>query len=213
MIKLVIFDMDGLMFDTEAVTYRAFSEVWTAAGCHPEFSQYVQLLGLNSEDICKKYIEMFGAEFEPAQMYARVGSRKNEIMKKEGVPVKKGLKELLCALEDRGIKKAVASGSDRSVVEENLRVTGLEGHFDMILSTKEVKRGKPYPDAFLLICETLGVSPEETLVLEDSANGVEAAIAGEIPVIQIPDMLELPSELREKCLAIEESLDKVIKYL
>lgn len=213
MVKLVIFDMDGLMFDTENVTYRAFCEVVEALGYSPEKNQYVQLLGLNSNDIYKKYKQFYGEDVNAAQMYKKVGDRKMEILREEGIPVKKGLAGLLDAIEERDIKKAVASGSDRKVIEKNILDAGFEGRFDFLLSTKEAGRGKPFPDVFLKICNHFKVDPRETIVLEDSANGVEAALAGNIPVIQIPDMIALPEKLQSKCLAIADSLEDVAPYL
>ncbi|MDD7114184.1 MAG: HAD family phosphatase [Lachnospiraceae bacterium] len=213
MIQLVIFDMDGLMFDTENVTCRAFIEKGKEYGIPLDKKAFVKLLGLNSIAIINQYEKLFGAQMDGATLYREVGTRKKEILKEEGLPVKKGLFELLETLDEAGIKKAVASGSDREEIERFLDETGLVGRFDMILSTKEVKRGKPYPDVFQRICQELSVNPSDTLVLEDSDNGVKAAVAGNIPVINIPDLVEIPKELQEKCLAVEDSLLDVIPYI
>ena len=83
----------------------------------------------------------------------------------------------------------------------------------MVLSSKDVKRGKPYPDVFLEICKKFDVKPEETLVLEDSSNGVQAALAGNFPVINIPDLLPIPEEQQEKCVAVVSDLVQVIPLL
>lgn len=213
MIKLVIFDMDGLMFDTETVTCQAFLQVLTESGYHPEREQYVQMLGLNKPAILKKYQEFFGENMDADAMYNQVGERREQILEENGFPVKKGLKTLLEEIDQRQLNKAVASGSDQQTIEHNLMVTGYAGRFDQILSTRNVKRGKPFPDIFLTICQNFGVDPKEALVLEDSANGVEAAVAAGIPVIQIPDMIRLPEQLEGKCLAVLNSLDEVIPFL
>ena len=213
MIQLVIFDMDGLMFDTENVTCRAFIEKGKEYGIPLNKEAFVKLLGLNSVAIINQYEKLFGAQMDGATLYREVGARKKEILKEEGLPVKKGLFELLETLDEAGIKKAVASGSDQEEIERFLEETDLAGRFDMILSTKEVKRGKPYPDVFQKICRELSVDPSDTLVLEDSDNGVKAAVAGNIPVINIPDLVEIPEELQKKCLAVEDSLLDVIPYI
>jgi len=116
-------------------------------------------------------------------------------------------------VREKGLQTAVASGSDTDVIKEYLDRTGLNEYFDMVLSSKDVKRGKPFPDVFLEICKAFDVKPEETLVLEDSANGVQAALAGNLPVINIPDLLPIPKEQQEKCVAVVENLKEVIPYI
>lgn len=213
MIQLIIFDMDGLMFDTEAATCRAFLEVGTEWGLHPRKEQFIELLGLNSKDIIKKYHDYFGKDVDAESLYRQVGDRKMKTLEKEGIPIKKGLMELLKAIDKAGIKKAVASSSNQDVIEKNIRDAGLEGRFDYILSAKKVKRGKPFPDVFLEICQKLQADPEQTLVFEDSANGVAAALAGNLPVINVPDMVRIPPELARQCAAVVDSLEEAIPYL
>lgn len=121
--------------------------------------------------------------------------------------------DLLDALDALGIKKAVASGSDMESIRENVENAGLTGRFDVMMTTDMVERGKPYPDIFLAICEKVGVRPEEALVLEDAQNGVRAALAGGIRVINVPDMIPLPEDLAEQCVSVEESLLDVIPYI
>lgn len=213
MLKLIIFDMDGLMFATEQVNYRAFTEVVKQEGYHPTFEQYTGFLGMHAKDIQKKYYSYYGEDVDAEGIYKKVGQRARQIILEEGVPEKKGLRELLEVVREKGLYTAVASGSDTEIIKEYLEKTGLTSYFDIILSSKEVKRGKPYPDIFLEICKRLHVDVEETLVLEDSANGVQAALAGNIPVINIPDLLPIPEKQQEQCVAVVEDLSKVISYI
>ena len=213
MLKLIIFDMDGLMFATEQVNYRAFTEVVKQEGYHPTFEQFTGFLGMHAKDIQKKYYSYYGEDVDAEGIYKKVGQRARQIILEEGVPEKKGLRELLEVVREKGLYTAVASGSDTEIIKEYLEKTGLTSYFDIILSSKEVKRGKPYPDIFLEICERLHVGVEETLVLEDSANGVQAALAGNIPVINIPDLLPIPEKQQEQCVAVVEDLSKVISYI
>lgn len=213
MLKLVIFDMDGLMFDTEAVMCRAFLEVTKENGFPGTKDQFMSLLGLNGPDIQKKYREYYGEDINAEALYRMCGERKMKILDAEGIPVKKGLYELLDEIDRLGLKKAVASSSDRQMIIDNLKSAGIADRFDLILSSGGLKRGKPFPDIFLTVCRQLDIRPEEALVLEDSANGVEAAAAGGIAVIQIPDFSELSDELKEKCLAIRDSLEQVIPLI
>lgn len=213
MMKLVIFDMDGLMFATEQVNYRAFTEVVKEEGYTPTFEQYAGFLGMNAQDIQKKYYIYYGENVDAAGIYKKVGQRSKQIIKEEGVPEKEGLRELLQAVKEKNILTAVASSSDTEIIKDYLEKTGLTKDFDMILSSKDVKRGKPFPDIFLEICRKFNVKTGETLVLEDSANGVQAALSGNIPVINIPDMLPIPQEQQEKCVAVVKNLKEVIPYI
>lgn len=213
MLKLVIFDMDGLMFATEQVNYRAFTEIVKEEGYEPTFEQFTGFLGMNARDIQKKYYIYYGENVDAEGIYKKVGQRAKQIIREEGVPEKAGLRELLKVVKEKEILTAVASGSDTEVIKEYLERTGLTPYFDIVLSSKEVKRGKPYPDIFLEICSRLNVKAEETLVLEDSANGVQAALAGNLPVINIPDLLPISEEQQEKCVAVVEDLNKVIGYI
>lgn len=213
MLKLVIFDMDGLMFDTEQVNYRAFTEIVNQEGYHPTFEQYTGFLGMNAKDIQKKYRMYYGKDVDAEGIYKKVGQRAKQIICEEGVPEKEGLRELIKVVKEKGLLTAVASGSDTEVIKEYLEKTGLASYFDIILSSKEVKRGKPYPDIFLEICQRLNIKTEEALVLEDSANGVQAALAGNLPVINVPDLIPIPEEQQEKCMAVVENLNKVIYYI
>lgn len=213
MTKLIIFDMDGLMFDTEQVNYRAFTEVVKEEGYTPTFEQYTGFLGMNAQDIQRKYYIYYGENIDAPGIYKKVGQRAKQIIREEGIPEKAGLRELLHTVKERNLFTAVASGSDTEIIKEYLEKTGLAKDFDMILSSKDVKRGKPFPDVFLEICQKFNVKTEETLVLEDSANGVQAALAGNIPVINIPDMLPIPKEQQEKCVAVLENLNAVVPYI
>ncbi len=213
MLKLVIFDMDGLMFATEQVNYRAFTEIVKEEGYEPTFEQFTGFLGMNARDIQKKYYSYYGENVDAEGIYKKVGQRAKQIIREEGVPEKAGLRELLEVVREKELLTAVASGSDTEVIKEYLERTGLISYFDIVLSSKEVKRGKPYPDIFLEICQRLNVKAEETLVLEDSANGVQAALAGNLPVINVPDLLPISEEQQEKCVAVVEDLNKVIDYI
>ena len=213
MLKLVIFDMDGLMFATEQVNYRAFTEIVKEEGYEPTFEQFTGFLGMNARDIQKKYYIYYGENVDAEGIYKKVGQRAKQIIREEGVPEKAGLRELLKVVKEKEILTAVASGSDTEVIKEYLERTGLTSYFDIVLSSKEVKRGKPYPDIFLEICQRLNVKAEETLVLEDSANGVQAALAGNLPVINVPDLLPISEEQQEKCVAVVGDLNKVIDYI
>ena len=211
--KLIIFDMDGLMFDTESVAARAYLEVGSAKGLRVSMDKYRRVIGLEAKAIWARYREDFGDAVDPEQLYREVGARIGKITRTEGLPVKPGLFELLDVLDARGIPKVVASGSDLPVIQSNLEHAGILDRFAMIISSDAFARGKPSPDIFLACCQRMGVSPEDALVLEDAPSGIQAAIAGGIPVVAVPDILEIPASLAEQCLAIAADLTEVIPCL
>lgn len=213
MLKLVIFDMDGLMFDTEAVTLNAYLDVLEQMGYEPSREQYLTYLGLNRPAIIAGYRKSFGEDAPVEEMYDAVGARKMELLRTKGMPVKPGLSYLLDYIEEKGIDKVIASGSEADVIEENLRNAGMAHRFSHFVSTRQIPRGKPFPDVFLAICEQMGVKPCEALVFEDSENGVRAALAAGIPVINVPDMIPIAEEYQTQCLAVLKTLDLAVPFI
>ena len=211
--QLIIFDMDGLMFDTEAVAFRAYQECGKEWGLATSFEIYLTLVGTDMRSICARYRQVYGEDMEAEVFYKKVGQRIQEILVGEGIPVKPGLMELLDAIDQKGIKKVIASSSSVDTIKRNLANAGIEGRFDDIISSDQVKRGKPFPDVFLTACQRSDIFPQDALVLEDSHMGIKAAVAGEIPVIGIPDLRPFDQETRESCLAVGETLMDVIPYL
>lgn len=213
MLKAVIFDMDGLMIDSENISFLCYKELLNNYG-------YV----LTKEDYLKDYPgkplvaslnfikEQYHIDFELDQAIEDFTLHEKHIIKEDGVPIKKGLKELLIYLKENQYKIAIASSSGRARILSMVNKEILE-YFDTIVCGPEVKHGKPAPDVFLVACEKLGVRPQDALVLEDSENGILAAYQAQNKVICIPDMKYPRSEYVDKTTAVLESLDQVIDYL
>ena len=171
MVKGVIFDMDGLMFDTE----RLWDTLW--------------------EPACRE----LGLPLPPDMQKFTAGGRglagENLCRFAEGVPCKKGLKELLTALEDLGMPRIVASSSPRNMIEMNLQTTGTARYFHDVVSGTEVAHSKPAPDTFLLAAQKLRLAPEDCLVLEDSFNGIRAGRAAGCVTVMVPDLMQPTEEI------------------
>lgn len=211
--KLIIFDMDGLMFDTEAIGMRAYEEVGKEWGLPTGKDIYLTLIGLDKRDTCEKYRQLYGEDMDAELFYRQVGDRIEEIMERDGIPMKPGLLPLLNAIEEAEIPKIIASSTGQEGIRSYLKQCNLDDRFENTISSDQVKRGKPYPDIFLAACRKMGTAPEDALVLEDSPAGICAAHEGNIPVIAIPDLKEIPEEIREMCIAVEETLEDVIPYI
>ena len=128
----------------------------------------------------------------------------------EGVALKAGVLELLDHLDELGLPRAVATSSSRANAREHLGHNGVFERFAVIVAREDVERHKPNPDPFLKAAALMGIAPEACLALEDSHNGVRAAHAAGMMTVMVPDLLEPTDEMHEKCVAIAESLHRVL---
>lgn len=212
-IKAVIFDMDGVMFDTE----RLSAELWQELGQEMGFAAGENLLrrvrGNNIEQVKAAFRMHFGEGFPLEEVFRRKRALMEERLERDGVPVKRGLRELLDWLREEGYKLAVATGSSRERVLKNLRDAGVEGYFEQLVCGDQVPVSKPDPAIFLLAAQRLGVEPGHCLVLEDSLNGVEAALAGGFVTVMVPDLLQPEAALRQRLDGVCEDLTAVIGFL
>ncbi len=211
--KAVIFDMDGLMIDSERVTYNEYVKKLAQLG-HHDFTEelYRNCLGKNKQGICQVFIDHYGQDFPMTEVWDDVHVWIDESLR-QYVPKKKGLVELLEYLKANNYKTIVATSSGRARVDEILKNADLTKYFDDSICGDEVTHGKPHPEIFLTACQKLDVKPEEALVLEDSEAGILAAYDGRIDVICVPDMKYPEPQFVEKVTKIVDSLDEVIDYL
>lgn len=195
MIKGVIFDMDGLMFDTE----RMWDSLWEP--CCRQLG-----LPLPSEEFCaggrglagdnlKRHIAAYYPQIDPQKILDAVWVLSEDAFAK-GVPCKPGLRELLAYLEERGLPRIVASSSPRNVVAGNLQTTGTARYFHDIVCGYDVAASKPDPAIFLEAARRLRLDPRDCLVLEDSYNGVRAGHAAGAVTVMVPDMAPPNEEMR-----------------
>ena len=213
--KAVIFDMDGLLFDTEIVYYEASQMVADQMGFPYDKELYLKYLGVSDEEVWAKYHQIF-ASFGKNNVQKFIKDAYEETIRRfslGAVQLKPGVIELLDFLEEHRIPKVVASSNQRHIIELLLEKNQLTNYFETIVSAENVKRAKPDPEIFLLAHEYLGTKKQETLVLEDSKNGILAAASAEIPVIMIPDLLAPSEDLQQKTLAVLSSLHEVPGYL
>ncbi len=211
--KAVIFDMDGLMIDSERVTYNEYVRKLHMLG-HDDFTEelYKDCLGKNKVGICQVFIDHYGDDFPMDEVWDDVHVWIDESLRNH-VPKKQGLDMLLKYLKENNYKTIVATSSGRQRVDEILKNAGISQYFDDSICGDEVSKGKPDPEIFLTACQKLGVKPSEALVLEDSEAGIQAAYKGHIDVICVPDMKYPELEFEEMTTKIIDSLEKVIDIL
>jgi HAD superfamily hydrolase (TIGR01509 family) len=206
---LVIFDMDGLMFDTEQLSFASFrAAALEIADCSVDGELFARMIGANVEEVRRLCLGRFGPDF-PFDAMLR---RKHELSSAAiagGVPLKEGLVELLQSLTDMGWKKAVATSSNRTVAADLLRRAGVMRHFDGVQCGDEVRRSKPDPEIFLRAAASLDCIPSTCLVLEDSPRGIRAAHRAGMDAIMVPDLLQPTQEDRSLVRAVLGSLIEV----
>ena len=213
MVKAVIFDMDGLMIDSERVTYDGYVIECAKLGHTMTKDFYKTLLGKPIKGIYDQFHKEFGEDFPIEEVIQKVHKYMADLFENEGVPIKKGLVDLLKYLKENNYKTIVATSSNRNRVDVILKSANITQYFDDSICGDEVTKGKPNPEVFLKSCEKLGVSVEDAVVLEDSDAGIQAASSANIKVICVPDMKYPEEEYASKTYKIVDSLEDVLTLL
>ena len=213
MIKAIIFDMDGLMIDSERVTFECYQERLKDMNLTMDEEFYKTLLGKPIKGIYQRFYDVYGNDFPIQNVIQDVHQLMAERFETEGVPVKKGLVELLHYLKDNNYKTIVATSSNRVRVDKILSQAKITEFFDDSICGDEVTKGKPNPEVFLKSCQKLGVNVDEAIVLEDSEAGIQASYDANIKVICIPDMKYPEKQYEEKTFKILKDLTEVTVYL
>jgi len=206
-----IFDMDGLLVDSERATLRAWTEAALALGVVLRESDYLQVVGKAAQDSHAILQAHLGgvAPFEQAMVAVRAALEEGE-GKELLFPLKPGAASLLAQLQAAGIPCAVASSSRTDEIAQRLARVGVLAHFAAVAGGNEVLRGKPEPALYLLAAQRLGVAPAQCLAFEDSHNGACAALAAGMGLVVVPDLLQPAPEVAQACLAVLGSLEDAL---
>jgi HAD superfamily hydrolase (TIGR01509 family) len=207
-VKAVVFDMDGLLVDTEQVVFEAMKASCLGVGREMSPELFRRLVGLPGHVSDQIVVEHFGAGFDIAVWREGVAFHFRDIAQ-AGVALKAGVVELLDVLDARGLPRAVATSSTRTAVDYSLGQHGLVERFGAIVSRELQTHHKPHPDPFLKAAAALGVDPADCLALEDSHNGVRAAAAAGMMTVMVPDMLDPTEEMHALAVHIARDLHEV----
>lgn len=213
MIKAVIFDMDGLMFDTEHLTSDAWIQVGIRHGLPITEALMHPMRGLPLEGCIRIFKEKLGDDFDYWGLRKERVAYVDQWIRENGMPVKPGLEELLEWLKKHGYEIALATSTYQSLADRFLDIAGVSPYFTCRVYGDMIMQGKPAPDIFLHAAGMLGNPPQECLVLEDSYAGVEAGWRAGMTVIMIPDMLPATEREYARIAMCAPSLREVIPYL
>ena len=212
MIQGVIFDMDGLMFDTERIWATLWKPALATLGLTYPEGLDVAARGTSGDSMRKVLRRFLGEDCDPDAIIEAL-HREAEKAFQAPPPKKPGLDELLCWLSQQNIPMAVASSSRRSSILHHLDCWGLTHYFKALVSGEDVTESKPNPAIFHLAAQKLGTLPRHTLVLEDSFNGVRAGAAGGFVTVMVPDLAQPDQEMCSLYTARCDSLFDVLRML
>lgn len=211
--EAVVFDMDGVIFDSERLVLECWTVVAEKYGIADIETAMRKCLGVNATETREIMLQIYGADF-PYEAFRKEASALFHSKYDGGrLPMKTGVVELLQYLKDCEIKIALASSTRRAVVEQELQDAGILLYFEQVICGDMVERSKPAPDIYEKACEALGVAPDNAYAIEDSYNGIRSAYDAGLHPIMVPDMSEPTAEMEEKADAILENLYEVREFL
>lgn len=208
----VIFDMDGLLINSERLALQAFQEICDSYEMGDQFDLYMQMLGTNrttSETILSQQLD----PHIQWQVFLEQWDEQYHALTKNGVPLMKGVVELLDYLDGKSIPIAVATSTNTSQALVKLEKADILHRFKTVTGGDQVVNGKPAPEIYLRAAQSLNVSPQHCIALEDSANGIRAAVGADMHAIQIPDMAPPDEALLTLGHQVLDSLHDVVVYL
>ena len=211
-LQAVIFDMDGLMFDSERLWKTFWEPALAKFGREVPEGLPQAACGTTGDFAIAAISKYCGPDIDAKAVFEEFYRIAGERFA-NGVPKKPGLDELLAYLKGEGIPMAVASSSPIAMIENNLRAAGVQGYFDHVVSGQFVEHSKPAPDIFLEAARRLGGDPAKTLVLEDSFAGVRAGHAGGFVTVMVPDQMQPTDEIGNLAHRVCKSLHEVRAHL
>jgi HAD superfamily hydrolase (TIGR01509 family) len=211
--EAVVFDMDGLLLDTEVLAREALQLAGRELGLPLPDEVSRQMIGVPVDGTTRLLLAHFGNEAPIERLLGAASRHLHALIGAGNLRVKPGVGALLDALDRTGLPRAVATSSARAKALHHLNAAGLFDRFNAVLTRDDVARGKPHPDLYLAAAERLGLAPAHCLALEDSYNGVRAACAAGMPVVMVPDLLPATDEMRRVCHAVVDSLYDVLTLI
>ena len=205
----VVFDVDGVLFDTERLMHRIWIEVGEGMGFPQPGRDYLEFVGNGRNAIFEKTERMYGPDFPKEEFLSTCSQTLQDRLERDGVPLKPGVVEMLELLTSHNIPVALATSTAMNRTGKRMELTGLSHYFSAMITGDQVEHGKPAPDIYLKACQALGTTPARTLAVEDSRNGILSAHAAGMPVVMVPDMIPPAAELENLILGRFDDLHRL----
>ena len=211
--QAVVFDMDGVIFDTERLVIEFWKEVAKKHNIPNVEHTCIQCLGTNRVRTREIFLENYGADFPFDPYRAEVAELFNTHYKGVPLPTKPGVRELLSYLQEQDIKVGLASSTAQHLVRDEIGTAGLLPYFQTLVCGDMVEHSKPAPDIFLKACEILNADPTKSIAIEDSFNGIRSAHCAGMTPIMVPDQVQPTDEIRALAFHVMPSLLDVLNWL
>lgn len=212
MIKAVIFDMDGVIFDSERAVCDLWDEIAEENNIPDIHELMIRCIGINDKATNELFVQKYGDTFSYEVFKKQVSVKYHARYDGGRLPMKPGVKELLGFLKENNIKTALASSTRAQTVNNQLRDAGILDYFDVVIGGDMVTKSKPDPEIFIHAAEKLGVDVMDSYIIEDSINGIKAAHAAGAKPLMVPDMIKPDDEIKSLCLRIFDTLNDVRDY-
>ncbi len=213
MSKAVIFDMDGVLFDTERLYMDGLIVVADKLGLPNMKEAAYDCIGRNANDTRAVMLKAYGEDFDYKTVSSQASDWFHEQIALYGLPIKPGVKELLDDLKQQEYRIGLASSTRRTVVLEQLKQAQIADYFEQVIGGDMVEHSKPEPDIYLIACRELGVEPQEAYAIEDSPNGIRSAYRAGMKPIMVPDLLPADEEMEQLSTVILPDLHQVQAWL
>lgn len=208
----VVFDMDGVIFDSERLVLECWEKVARKHHLDGITEAMTACIGTNEVKTKEILFDYYGKDFPYNELRKEASVLFHETADTTGLPVKRGLRELLNYLRQCNVPMAVASSTRLETVSLELQQAALYEYFQVVMGGDQLKRSKPEPDIYLMTCDKLGVLPEHTYAIEDSYNGIRSAYSAGMSPIMVPDILPATEEMRKKSVVVLEDLLQVREW-
>ena len=212
-IEAVLFDMDGVIFDTESIYLDIWTKVFQSYGYIMTKDVYISVMGRGRKNVIKTFVDLYGEDLPIIQMYKEKDKKLIRVIDKGQVPMKVGVKEILIFLKENGYKVALATSAKRERAIKQLKMANIKELFDCIVCGDEVINAKPNPEIFLKAAEELSVKPENCIVIEDSPAGIESAYNANMVGIHVEDLKKADEEILKYCHKSFKNLIDIKEYI
>lgn len=213
MLRAAVFDMDGLMFDSERLVYENWQKMMDEQGYQYSIEDFRMTVGKRKNEVQHFYFNKYGSDFPYWEFSERGKKMYVDYIHQNGIPVKKGLYEVLTYLKDNNFKIALATSTSRQTSVMNLKSAGVLKYFDVLVCGDDVKNGKPHPEVFLTAAQRLSQAAKDCVAFEDSINGIKSAFAAGMVTVMVPDFLQPTNEIMPMINCLCRDLNESIEFI